>query len=419
MTDKPKMSVAALKALPVDAKLWCHVVKGLHAHRRAGATSWVVTYLPHSGKRRWLRLGDYPTLTIELARDAAREILTRVAKGDDPAADRHELRQSPTVDDLWAEWLKRKAPGKKARSNKEDAYNYANHIGPRIGKSRVRDITSTKVAEEIARLEAGWLEPCENGAEIRRGGATAARNVRTLLSGLFRLAEHGELKWREPNTNPVRDVPAPRSGKRRTHITREQFAKLDEALEAQRSQWPWHVGCIWVALYCGTRITELATAKKVALIGSAIHLDEHKTDATGDARVIRLSPPALEELAKLPGGASPYLFGPLGAMNDGGKDSARRSVHYVFDQVRQAAGIPDVRPQDLRRTFASVATNNGASLTQTGQLFGHKSPSTTDRYAWLFDTKAQELASSVGSAIKSYAGGKTRSGLRFTRIRKV
>lgn len=391
MTTRKPLTLPAIRYMQPGATLWDHVVTGLHVRRRSEATTFGLYYKAHSGARRVLKLGNWPQLTLELARDAARDLLRQVATGADPAQRKQDARAAPTVADLAAEWLRRKVPPvKKPRSYKEDQYNLSNHVLPRFGQAKVADVTSQDVATAIAAIE-------------RQSGPTAARNVRTLLSGLFTLAAHSELGWRERNRNPVVDVPRPKSGKRKVHIAADQFGALAAEFENLRRGWPEHIACIWVALYCGTRITELATAKASQLHGSQLILSDHKTDATGNERVIRLPALARAELDRLPIHPNGYLFGALGAMNEGNKDGARRSVHYVFDLARTAAGCPEIRPQDLRRTFASVAKSRGVSLSQIGELFGHGSTQTTLRYAWLFDDAAQQTADDVSEAIRQLA----------------
>ena len=51
----------------------------------------------------------------------------------------------------------------------------------------------------------------------------------------------------------------------------------------------------------------------------------------------------------------------------------------------RAANIKGARVHDLRHTYASVLASAGLSLSIIGALLGHTQPSTTARYAHLFD----------------------------------
>jgi len=58
-------------------------------------------------------------------------------------------------------------------------------------------------------------------------------------------------------------------------------------------------------------------------------------------------------------------------------------LNRTWEQIREAAGIPDVRLHDLRHSFASDAIGSGVPLAVVGEMLGHRQPSTTQRYAHL------------------------------------
>ncbi|MBL9106825.1 MAG: tyrosine-type recombinase/integrase [Myxococcales bacterium] len=71
----------------------------------------------------------------------------------------------------------------------------------------------------------------------------------------------------------------------------------------------------------------------------------------------------------------------------GGKLS---SINRTWTQIREAAGIPDVRIHDLRHSFASDALMSGVPLAVVGEMLGHRQPSTTQRYAHLADSVVRQ-----------------------------
>ena len=80
------------------------------------------------------------------------------------------------------------------------------------------------------------------------------------------------------------------------------------------------------------------------------------------------------------------------------KPGHRADIREAWDVLRQAANIPDVRTHDLRHTYASIIASQGDSLPVIGALLGHATPTTTARYAHLFDDplrRATERASVV------------------------
>ena len=388
------ISVKLIKEMPAGVTLWDETVTGLHIRGRETTKSWHFYYKAHDGARRSPKLGTFPAMPLEMAREVARELMKRVAKGEDPSAEKRASRDAPTVADLAEEWKERKKPPvKKPRSYQEDLYNLKNHIVPRFGTLRVDQMTTS-----IARTKLDAIE--------KERGRSAARHARVLLSGLFTLAESEDLGWRAPKTNPCHsvDLPSYKGHARRRKIEMNEFARVAEELEKLRKDYPYHVAAIWLALLCGTRITELVTALDTEVHGDRIIRSEHKTDGDGRERIIPLGSAARAELQKLPTDGSGYLFGPLGRMSRGGtttelRDGARRSVFYVWEQAREAAGCSDLQLRDLRRTFASVAKSRGVSLTEVGEQLGHTVAQTTLGYAWLFDDRRGEISEAISAEI--------------------
>ena len=67
----------------------------------------------------------------------------------------------------------------------------------------------------------------------------------------------------------------------------------------------------------------------------------------------------------------------------GPKGTRIKSINRSWENVRAAAGIPDVRLHDLRHSFASDALMCGVPLAVVGAMLGHKHDRTTQRYAHL------------------------------------
>lgn len=84
-----------------------------------------------------------------------------------------------------------------------------------------------------------------------------------------------------------------------------------------------------------------------------------------------------------------------------------RSINRTWENIREAAGIPDVRLHDLRHSFASDALMSGIPLAVVGELLGHKEAKTTQRYAHLANhvvRQALEVATErIVGAIKPIA----------------
>ena len=72
---------------------------------------------------------------------------------------------------------------------------------------------------------------------------------------------------------------------------------------------------------------------------------------------------------------SKYVF----AKDDGNKYG---SIRTAFDAAKRRVGIKKLRIHDFKHTFASRLVMNGVDLVTVKELLGHKSITTTMRYAY-------------------------------------
>ena len=121
---------------------------------------------------------------------------------------------------------------------------------------------------------------------------------------------------------------------------------------------------------------------------------KQKTD-----HVIPLSAPARQLLALLRerNRSAKFVFpGP-------GPTGHRTSLKRDWAQVCKAAGIVGLRIHDLRHSYAAQLASAGLGLHVVGRLLGHTQPSTTSRYAHLFDDTLRAATERVGAIISGAA----------------
>lgn len=373
------------RELPPGAVLKCHVVAGLELHASKSGKAWKVYYRNKAGERRRPKIGDFPALTIEIARDVARDILRRVALGEDPSAERRSALAAPTVADLGEAYLKYKANKVKPRYLVEMTRHVHKQIAPSIGSIKVpavttadiekclQDTAARKYTREATRENAQGVKIVDRKAEA----PLAANRVREVLRGMFRYSIE-VLKVR--TENPVKPTAKNREKKRRVHIERGQFEAVFRELRALIPEYPRHVAALMVILYAGTRVTELLETRNEDLRDGVIVKTEHKTDRTGEDRLIYLPDQARRILDAMPASNSPLIFGGID----------RYAVFRVWEMVRERAGVPHIQVRDFRRSFASVALSKaGVGIDQIGKLFSHGDNDTTLGYAWLMDDEAR------------------------------
>ena len=145
-------------------------------------------------------------------------------------------------------------------------------------------------------------------------------------------------------------------------VRNERHFYLDRAqvLRACRGTYHWWArACMLVAFYSGMRISE--TLRAVATPRGWMLADTKN----GDRRLIPIHPKVAHLARQWP----PPL--------------AVRTIQQAVRQALDAAGFPDYWFHDLRHSNASAMINKGVELYTVGQVLGHRSPQSTQRYAHL------------------------------------
>jgi integrase len=77
----------------------------------------------------------------------------------------------------------------------------------------------------------------------------------------------------------------------------------------------------------------------------------------------------------------------------------------VWQRIRRAAGIEDVRLHDLRHTVGTYAGQSGANAFLIRDLLGHKDIAVTGRYVNWADDPVRELNERVSARIAAGLAG--------------
>lgn len=331
------------------------------------------------GRKRFLTLGPYGTLTLDQARKLARQHLGEVVKGEDPVEQRRKARQGETIRDLCEAYLVRHASRK--RSARDDRRRIEQQIIPTWGQRKVESLTRADVAALHNKI--GQHAPYE------------ANRVVALLSKMCELAR----RWGfvpENAANPARGIDKFREQKRDRWVTPEELPRLAAAIMQDPNLYV--RAAIWLYLLTGVRKMELLKARwdDVDFGRSELRLGETKA---GRIHYVPLSPPTLALLRALPREeGNPYLL-----------PGAKAGHHLVnieksWRRVRKIAGVEDVRLHDLRRTVGSWLAEAGNSLPLIGRILNHSDPKTTAIYAHLRDDPARRALAEHAERITAIAG---------------
>ena len=101
MAKITKQVVESLVAAERDVFSWDAELRGFGVRLKpSGARSYLIQYRNKHGRSRRLTLGGHGRLTAMEARKEAQRLLSEVARGNDPAEKRRNLRETPTVSEF-------------------------------------------------------------------------------------------------------------------------------------------------------------------------------------------------------------------------------------------------------------------------------------------------------------------------------
>jgi integrase len=347
----------------------------------AGHRAFVLTYYNRAGRQRRYTIGSFPDWSVVGAREEARKLKRKIDQGDDPLAEIEAERGAPTVDELIERFLAEHVSRKRPHTQ----YDYRNvierHIRPALGRMKV--------------VEVVWANIDALHRKITKSGrSTQANRVVAVVSKMFALA----IRWKMRADNPAKGIERNVEHGRKRYLSAAELKRLTDALDAQEDQQAADI--FRLCLFTGCRVGEAMSARWDDIDPAGKWTKPGSTTKQKTDHIVPLSAPAKELLANLHRKTNgPWVFP---------ADSApghRVTVQKSWLALCKAARITGLRIHDLRHSFASQLASSGASLPLIGSLLGHSNPTTTHRYAHLFDDPQRAAVERVGKII---AGGGRR-----------
>lgn len=337
----------------------------------SGAKTYYLRHRTMDGVQRELKLGTPSELTPDDARRLARDALAKVREGRDPAAERRQLRDAPTLTDLAARYMERH--GRRKRSGFNDEILWRRHLLPALGAIKVARLTREQVRE----------------FHVAHDRPTTANRALEVLSKAMGLAE--EWGWRQASTNPCTGIKAHPEQLRRRYMTTDELARLRAALDAWEAPGlPWRFAqLVRLLLLTGARLREVMEARWSWVDWGRRVIEVPADKGKTGAATIQLSDRAVAILRELRHASnSEWIIAGAG-------DGPLVGYRGLWLKLLAQAGIEDLRVHDLRHTFASYSLSGGQTLGTVGQLLGHRSTQTTTRYAHLINEAAQRAVAQV------------------------
>jgi integrase len=330
----------------------------------AGSRAFVLTYRRKAdGRQRRITIGSFPDWSTAAARSEAARLKRNVDGGADPIGELEASRAAATVADLCARFTQEVLPRNRASTQRDYRQQIAADILPAIGGMKVAAVGHADVDDLHRR--------------ISKRAPVHANRVVALLSRLFSLA----VRWGMRSDNPCKGIERNQEEKRVRYLSAVEIDRLSTALADLRDQGV--ANAVRLLLLTGARRGELLAAKwadldleaKKTWVRPAATTKQQKTHS------VPLSEAACRLLTEMrkQTSDSEWLF-PAPR-----KVGHRTDIEDSWNTLRKRAKLPGVRLHDLRHTYASVLASAGLSLPVIGALLGHTTPTTTHRYAHLFD----------------------------------
>lgn len=412
-----KRTVESFKPAISDIVVWDDDLPGFGLRvKPSGVRSYMVQFRNAQGRSRRLTLGRHGVVTADEARSRARQLLSDVLKGEDPAENRRALREAPVMTELLDRYLEEHVDQRNRATTAAEVHRLVEkQIRPRIGSLKVASVT---------RQDTGKMH------RAMKDTPRQANFVLSICSKAFNLAEVWGM--RGEGTNPSTKIDRYPEQVRERFLSDEEMSRLGDTLRLaeteglpwrsapgrpiskherkpsnQRSLYPRAVtAAIRLLLYTGCRLGEILRLKWEDINFDAGTATLQETKA-GRPEVIALSAAALAELEELPRPqGSPWV---LPMIRDPKKPFSKDTLESAWRRIRMVASIEDVRLHDLRHTVGTYAGQTGANAFLVRDLLRHRSLAVTGRYVNRADDPVRALSDRVSGRIATQLSGTTES----------
>jgi integrase len=350
---------------------------GLQVRITSSGVKAFVVFRKVQGTPERVTLGRFPAMTVEQARRAAADVNTQIARGESPASKKRAARAEMTLQELFDEYMSRKAAFNKRPDKPRDTFRlYLLHWAK-------RKLSAIK-AHEVQALH----------AKIgREKGKVTANIVLKLLHVMFNKAIHEWRIWQ--GDNPAHGIKKFPEHSRDRFLQADELPRFFEALAEEPNETIRDY--VLVSLLTGARKSNVLTMRweQISFERAEWRIPETKN---GTPQTVTLSPEVLEVLRARQRDASGYVF------SGDGKKGHLVEPKKGWARILERAGLSDLRLHDLRRTLGSWQAKTGASLAIIGKSLHHRNTSTTAIYARLDLDPVRESVDRATSAMLAAAG---------------
>jgi integrase len=314
--------------------------------------------------RQFIRRIAAADIPLDTVRSIATAKLAEVAAGRDPFPASSDALPLSEVCERHVQHLERvgnQRTGRKLRP--ERAKEQRRDLKRWLAVERLRDVPADKLTEDKA---ARWL------LQLRAdSGRATANRARSMLRAALRLAGYSTAALDGHKTKPT-----PEHARKRV-LSDDELRRLHAALEAAPIRWR---AFFTVLARTGLRKSELRTlrADDVDLDAGVLTVRAEARGKTNTALTVRIDDESVRLFREL-WQAHPPLYG-YAFPSPHKRGQPLRDANNGWEPIRKAAGIDDVVPHDLRRTFGTMAALAGLSAESISAALGNSSSVTARHY---------------------------------------
>lgn len=297
-------------------------------------------------QQRRYKLGVYPNISAQRARELAQAALGKVASGGDPSAERKSERDrlsSGRVDEIVEQFLAKHVS--KNRSGSETERIFRHNVLPVFGRRSIHDITRSDIATLVR--------------NIADTAPTMANRVLAAVRKFFNWCYSNSII----DSSPAEGVSAPSKENARDRLLNDD--ELRAVVAACRATGYPYGSLVELLAITGQRRDEVA-----AMEWSELDLQKRTwtipsaRSKNGKAHIVHLSASALHILEAAPQ-IGPYVFSTTGTSSYQGFSKSKA-------RLDEASGVIDWRLHDLRRTFASGMARLGVAPHIADKILNHQ-----------------------------------------------
>ncbi len=367
--------------------IWDTEVKGFGIQiTPGGCKSFILNYRNKDFRSRRKTIGKYGHLTVEQAREIAKELCYHIAKGGDPVHEEEMQRKQPTFDEVAKRFLEEHSAIRNRPATHQSNINILRvMLSPFFGKMKIRSIEPKDIYDFLSK---------------NKHRPIAANRALASMSSIMSKAELWSL--RDRRSNPCFGIERYPENKRERFLSEKEFAALERALQrAERAltESPAVLAMIRIMMHTGCRPGEARNLKWEWVDFERREIRMPK-EATKEKRpkTLFITPylyEVMRNLKQIEG--NPYV---VASERNGGRPIT--DIKKPWDRIKRAANIKtELHLHDLRHSHASMANSLGYSMPMIGALLGHTQVQTTLRYAHLASDHLRKAAEDISAKIAS------------------